>query len=209
MTILAIDSSIGISSVAILREDDRILYREQQDSTKQAALLMPLIESALAEAGLAYHDLTRVVSTVGPGSFTGIRIGLAAARGIAFAASLPCTGYTTLEVMAHATGAANALAILNAGKGEVFYQYFGSPSAPAIGTLDEVLARYPGASIASSLPLPEGFATPTITHPRADALAALAFAHPDRALPATPFYIRPPDAKPSIPALVAGSGNIG
>lgn len=187
-TILAIDSAIGISSCALWRDGNVAAYLENRESSMQAAKLVPLIEETLKTAGLAYSDLTLVASTVGPGSFTGIRIALATARGIAFAAGIPCVGYTTLEVMREAGG---ELCILNAGKGEVFWQFFGSePTAPAIGTLDDVLARYPHATLASSMsPAP-------ITHPRADALARLAAGHPERGLPPVPFYIRPPDAKP-------------
>jgi len=192
--ILALDSAIGISSVAIWRDGKVVVYLENRESTMQAARLMPLVESALAQAKIAYADLTAVASTIGPGSFTGIRIGLAAARGIAFAARLPCLGYTTLEVMHKAGG---ELCILNAGKSEVYFQHFGAgETGPAIGALEDILRVYPRAVVASGVPLPAGFATPIVTHPRADALAALAAAHPERALPPQPFYIRPPDAKP-------------
>ncbi len=186
--ILAIDSAIGISSAAIWQGGKVLAYLEDSASGMQAAKLVPLVEETLKQANLTYADLTHVAATVGPGSFTGIRIGLAAARGIAFAAGVPCLGFTTLEVMHEAGG---ELCILNAGKGEVYYQYFGAESTePAIGKLEEILARYPNATIAS------GISPATITHPRADALARLAANHPERAQPPSPFYIRPPDAKP-------------
>ncbi len=95
--------------------------------------------------------------------------------------------------------AGDTLAILNAGKGEVYFQYFGPlPTEPAIGDLTEILNTYPGAAVASSMPLPPGYAAPKITHPRADALAMLAATRPGSALPPAPFYIRPPDAKPQM-----------
>ncbi len=195
--ILALDSSIGISSVAIWHTDKIAAYLENRESTMQAAKLMPLVEEALNAAKLRYADLTHVACTTGPGSFTGIRIGMAAARGIAFAANIPSLGFTTLEVMEAATGDQNALAILNAGKGEVYFQKFGDAAcAPSIGSLADVLARYPRATIASGIPLPAGYAAPTITYPRADALATLAAQAPQDASALTPLYIRPPDAKP-------------
>lgn len=187
-TILAIDSAIGISSVAVWHGGKVAAYLEDRENTMQAAKLVPLIEETLKQAGLGYADLTHVAATVGPGSFTGIRIGLAAARGIAFAAGIPCLGYTTLEVMHEAGG---ELCILNAGKGEVFWQYFGAEKTePAIGKLDDILKQYPNAKIASSVSAAD------ITHPRADALARLAATKTSEALPPLPFYIRPPDAKP-------------
>lgn len=192
--ILAIDSSVGVSSVAIWQAGNIVSYLENKESSMQSARLMPLVEACLQAAKLPYSSLTHVAATVGPGSFTGIRIGLAAARGIAYAASIPCLGFTTLEVM-HAAGA--ELCIINAGKGEVFYQYHGKEKTePAIGYLPEILSNYPSATIASSVALPAGYQTPAITHPRADALARLAATNPDRAHEAVPFYIRPPDAKP-------------
>lgn len=194
-TILAIDSAIGISSCAVWHGGAVAAYRENRESTMQAAKLVPLIVETLQAADLNYGDLALVASTVGPGSFTGIRIGLAAARGIAFAACIPCVGYTTLSVMHEAGG---ELCILNAGKGEIFWQYFGKgKTEPAIGMLEEVLARYPAATVASSMSPAE------ITHPRADALARLAATRPESALPPVPFYIRPPDAKPSAVAQVS------
>lgn len=195
--ILAIDASIGRCSAAVWREGKAVAYRELLETTKQSSQLLPLIEATLQDAKLDYKDLNLVACTIGPGSFTGIRIGIATARGIAFAANIPSLGFTTLEVMAHATGASHTLAIVNAGKGEVYYQAFGnSPCEPSIGKLDDVLKLYPNHSLACSVPLPAGYATPAITHPRADALAELAATQAQHAVPLAPFYIRPPDAKP-------------
>jgi len=199
--ILAIDSAIGISSVSIWKDGKVAVYLEDRESTMQASRLVPLVESALSKAGLQYSDLTLVASTTGPGSFTGIRIGLATARAIAFAAGIPCVGYTTLEVMHEAGG---ELCILNAGKGEVYFQYFGKEKTnPGISPLADILEQYKGAKIACGVPLPTGYST-DITHPRADALAALAAKYPERASAPSPFYIRPPDAKPQTALCSAG-----
>ena len=197
-TILALDSAIGISSVAVWHEGKVVSYLENRESSMQSARLMPLVEEALAQAKLGYSDLTHIACTTGPGSFTGIRIGMAAARGIAFAANIPSLGFTTLRVMAEAMGSADCVAILNAGKGEVYYQYFGKNAcAPTIGTLQHALS-HPNNAIASSVLLPETYSQATITFPRADALAKLAALHPEEAADLMPFYIRPPDAKPQI-----------
>jgi len=202
-TILAIDSSIGISSVSIWKDGKVAVYLEDARSTMQASRLVPLIEEALLQADITYSDLSQVAATVGPGSFTGIRIGLATARGIAFSAGISCVGYTTLQVMCEALnsreGGDPCLCILNAGKGEVYYQHFPTMAEPAIGELTAILEKYKGAKIACGVPLSEGF-TASITHPRADALARLAATNPAAALPPAPFYIRPPDAKPHVAA---------
>lgn len=199
MNILAIDTSIGITSVAVRRAGQTLSYLENRESTMQAAVLVPLIERALMQAKTGYSELTHIASTVGPGSFTGIRIGLATARAIAFARNIPCLGYTTLAVMAKALGTRPTLAIVNAGKGEVFFEYFdGTHGKPAIGKLEEILAAHPQANIACSVPLPAGYGAPAIAFPRADALAALAEEAGECALPPEPYYIRPPDAKPQM-----------
>jgi tRNA threonylcarbamoyladenosine biosynthesis protein TsaB len=204
-TILAIDSSIGISSACIMQDGKVLAYLENKEPGMQSAQLIPLIENTLKEAKLTYKDLTHIAASTGPGSFTGIRISLSAARAVAFALSIPALGFTTLEVMKQATGEKNVVAILNAGKGEVFFQYFGKhTSEPAIGTIEAALVQAKDHTIASSMKLPAGFKNPNITFPRADALAQLAHSKSDRAAPLEPFYIRPPDAKPQTKLFSAG-----
>lgn len=174
----------------------------------QSARLLPMIEKAFVQAGVDYPDLTAVASTVGPGSFTGIRVGLATARGIAFAAGIPGLGFTTLDVMAY--GATHyvkdeqqMLVLLNAGKGEWYYQGFRLTDAwqalysPRVGLLEEAtrVMKPPVIVAGNAEHLPQGFLSTPVIFPRADALAALA-AMDASALPLKPFYIRPPDAKP-------------
>ena len=67
----------------------------------QAEVLVPLAQEVLAEAGAAFDDLDRIAVTVGPGAFTGLRIALAAARGIAVARDLPVVGITSFDAIAH------------------------------------------------------------------------------------------------------------
>lgn len=173
--ILAMDVACGPCSVAVWKGGRVAAYAEAAGVT-QSTRLLPLIEQVLKESGYDYKDLTAVTCTTGPGSFTGIRTGLATARGICLATGLPGLGFTTLETMALGQ---SGLAALNAGKGEYYYQSFkeGSPlSCACLGILKE---------------------TADITDlPRADMLARLAAEYPERATALAPFYIRPPDAKP-------------
>jgi tRNA threonylcarbamoyladenosine biosynthesis protein TsaB len=209
-TILAIDTATGPCSVALWDGKRISAYLENTKPVMQSASLMPMVEEALKQSGMGYEDVSAVAATVGPGSFTGIRVGLAAAQGIAFAAGIKSMGFTTLEVLAFAARkhAGNILAILNAGKGEWYYQHYasGKPLEDAqLGPLEQALAiAGANAVIAGNVILNEregsgarSFAAlrmTDVTFPRADALAELA-ATSSAAQPLRPFYIRPPDAK--------------
>jgi len=122
-----------------------------------------MVEAVLTEAGLWFQDLDRLAVTVGPGGFTGVRIGLAAARGFALAAGLPLVGVTTLETVA--TGAVTAmhdtagalppgaalLVGLDAKRADIYGQLFrvGGAAAPGPLPATDPLARPPGALVAS------------------------------------------------------------
>src|SRR5438105_2329637 len=96
-TILAIDTATGPCSVAVWKNGSIAAYCEELRTSAQSTMLMPMIEKALLKSHTEYGDLSAVAATIGPGSFTGIRVGLAAARGIAFAAGIKGLGFTTLE----------------------------------------------------------------------------------------------------------------
>jgi tRNA threonylcarbamoyladenosine biosynthesis protein TsaB len=84
------------------------------------------VDWALARAGWAKTDLAGFVATRGPGSFTGIRIGLGTIRGLALAAARPCAGVSVLEALAeaHGPGRGDRVALIGAGRGEVYGQRF-------------------------------------------------------------------------------------
>ena len=178
-TILAIDSSCGTCSVAIWNNGSITAYCEELSGALQAKKLIMMVEDALNIAKIDYCDLSKLACTVGPGSFTGIRIGLASARGIGFAANIPVCGYNSLQVMAFGMKDEEMpiLASLNAGKGEMVYQYFNT----------NMEASCPP-TLAASKNLATGY-------PRADLLAQLAAMYPGHAVEPLPFYVRPPDAK--------------
>ena len=133
--ILAIDTSTGPCSVAIVRNKHIVAFSEESRPHQQAAQLMTLVENALSAANIGYADIDAVAVTTGPGSFTGIRIGLAAARAIGMAAQKPVIGYTSLQVLVFA---AQPLAIerdgiivsMRAGKRQVFFQQFNTALPP-------------------------------------------------------------------------------
>lgn len=192
--ILALDTATGPCSAAVWKDGRVASYVENLKPAVQSTALMPMAEDALKKAGITYQDLTLVACTTGPGSFTGIRVALAAARAIAFAANIPGAGFTSLEVLAFASQQDKVLALLTAGKGEHYYQHFPG-GEPTLGTLEQAAQGGPVFTIGNAM-IP-GFTASEITFPRADALAALAASKTDYA-ELSPFYIRPPDAKPQV-----------
>lgn len=105
MRLLVIDTSGPVCGVAVL-DDDRVLceYTVQNRNT-HSANLMPMTEAVLASAGLSAGDLDAIAAVTGPGSFTGVRIGVATAKGIAHGAGIPCIAVDALESLCHSAGA--------------------------------------------------------------------------------------------------------
>lgn len=206
--LLAMDTSTGPCSVAVWKNGTLAAYVETLKPSMQSASLMPMVEQALSSSGVTYSDLSAVVATTGPGSFTGIRVALSAARAISYAANVPVMGYTSLEVLAFAAHTAeqpHALAILNAGKGECYYQYYSNDpwqpaGEPSLAGLDAILAAAPATSsmiVSGNMDVSDPRFIPCgVRFARADYLAQLAAEYPASAQPLLrPFYIRPPDAK--------------
>ncbi|KZD04209.1 tRNA (adenosine(37)-N6)-threonylcarbamoyltransferase complex dimerization subunit type 1 TsaB [Oceanibaculum pacificum] len=135
MKILALDTALSGCSVAILQDGRALAHRQRTMARGQAEALLPMVEAAMAEAGMAYAALDRLAVTVGPGSFTGLRIGLATARALALAAGKPLVGVTTLEAIAegalagHPTGKP-VLVALDSRRGDLFVQLFDAGSRP-------------------------------------------------------------------------------
>src|SRR6478609_8756980 len=102
MLILAIDTALDACAAGVLDTDAGHLIARESLSMKRghAEALMPLIARVVRESGVGFADLDRIAVTTGPGSFTGLRVGLSAARGIALAAEKPAVGLTTLSAYA-------------------------------------------------------------------------------------------------------------
>ncbi|HEY3367559.1 MAG TPA: tRNA (adenosine(37)-N6)-threonylcarbamoyltransferase complex dimerization subunit type 1 TsaB [Symbiobacteriaceae bacterium] len=122
MRILALETATSSCTVAVT--DGEAVLAESTLAVPRAhsTRLMPLIARAVAEGGLAKTDLDAIAVGIGPGSFTGLRIGLATAKGLAFALEKPCVGVSTLFAMAYGTCAQIGLVVpmLDAKRGEVF-----------------------------------------------------------------------------------------
>jgi tRNA threonylcarbamoyladenosine biosynthesis protein TsaB len=188
--------------------------------TGHAERLIPMIGETMAEAGLAFDDLDRLAVTIGPGTFTGTRIGIAAVRSLALATDAPTVGVSSLAVMAEVarrTIDAETLAVVtDARRGEVYAQLFGLGAAMSesqvlpIEDAAQLGGRLPitfvgsGAAAVAEAAVQGGrqarAALPDLL-PDAIALAALASGLDASDAPIAPFYLRPPDAKPQDKAI--------
>ena len=120
MIVLGLDTATKIGSVAIVR-DGEVLAEARAESKSHGSELLPMIDELCARAQVRPRDLDAVAIGAGPGSFTGLRIGMATAKGIAFAAGRPLWAVSSLAAMAHDVGGDDAIAcVLDARRGEVF-----------------------------------------------------------------------------------------
>jgi tRNA threonylcarbamoyl adenosine modification protein YeaZ len=162
MILLAIDTAAGLCAACIRNSENGVeLGREVLAIGKgHAERLIGVIESALGQAGLAYADLDRIGVAVGPGSFTGVRVGVATARGLALALGVPAVGVNTLEALAaeaHANFPDNPiLAAIDGRRGDLYCAIYAPDGAvlsepAAISVADAVsLARRHDAAIAGN-----------------------------------------------------------
>jgi tRNA threonylcarbamoyladenosine biosynthesis protein TsaB len=104
MIILAIDSALDACQAAIARDNEILAALSEPMSRGQAERLAPMVKETAEAAAIAFADLDRIVVTTGPGSFTGVRVGLSFARALALALARPCIGISTLEGLAFETG---------------------------------------------------------------------------------------------------------
>jgi tRNA threonylcarbamoyladenosine biosynthesis protein TsaB len=104
MIVLAVDTALDACSVAIARGEEALASLSEPMNRGQAERLAPMAREAAAQAGIALADIDRIAVTTGPGSFTGVRVGLSFARARALALNRPCVGVSTLEALALAEG---------------------------------------------------------------------------------------------------------
>lgn len=127
MRVLGIDTATWTSSVGIIDGRETLAERTlANEHGSHATTLLPMVESALHAARLRLSDLQLLAVSIGPGSFTGLRIGLSTVKGFSLAAGLPIVGVPTLEAFAHAAGRRSGLVcpVLDARKKEVYGAVF-------------------------------------------------------------------------------------
>jgi tRNA threonylcarbamoyladenosine biosynthesis protein TsaB len=113
MLILAIDTALSACSVAIVRGDETLVSQVVPMARGQAEHLAPMVRAVAIEAGIGFSQIDLIAVTRGPGAFTGLRIGLAFARGLALALDRPCVGVSTLEVLALGAAHVRTLAAID------------------------------------------------------------------------------------------------
>jgi tRNA threonylcarbamoyladenosine biosynthesis protein TsaB len=225
MKILAIDTALNACSVALMDGRTTIAFSHEIRSRGHAEKLLPTIQDLMQGNGFKFADLNSIGVTIGPGTFTGLRIGLAAARAISLTANLPCIGVSTLECLAASVTEAEAngraiVPLIDARRQEIYHQTFqynkvdaefpNPLSDPKASNIDEMLSILPtaptfifgsGAELLTNL---DGFNAETMTllekEPDPDArlvaqIALKKLQKNDFTSPPAPLYLRAPDAK--------------
>ena len=218
--ILAFDCAGAVCSVVLWRQDGVLARRAHAARHGQAEILLPMIEATLGDAAIGYGGLAAIATTVGPGSFTGLRAGLAAARGLALATGLKAVGVSTLAAAAHATALGERrgrtiLAAIDSRRTEIFLQAFdqhlAALAAPVVLTPEDAAAASPSgalllagdgaAPVLAALQAKGRDAMPAASAGATDAavvamLAARQLAQSGEPPPLSPLYLRAPDITP-------------
>lgn len=215
MIILALDSATSACSAALWRDGAVLARRFAQMERGQSEVLVPMVAEVMAEAGLSFGDLDLLAVTVGPGAFTGIRIGLSTARALALAAGKPLAGIATPEAVAAAVPEAErqgraVVVVLDSRREELWVQVFSSaleaqgpvraltPLEVAALDLGPVVLAGDACELAAPL-MTDAVLASSPGAPDAVLVAALAARHwpAGTALPPEPLYLR--DADVTLP----------
>lgn len=210
--VLAFDTSFGPVSAALvtLKGEAVASFEADNPAGTQAETLPPRVAEMFASAGVAFSQVDRIAVTVGPGAFTGVRVGLAFAKGLRLATGAIILGVTTLECLAAQAGGRTVGVAIDARRGEVYAQAFDAAVTPlteaAVLPLGEVAARF-GAVLRAPFVLTgsgaalvaEAIGEPVeiVAHGRIDTklLARRMIAADPKRYPPAPAYLRAPDAR--------------
>jgi tRNA threonylcarbamoyl adenosine modification protein YeaZ len=199
-TVLAIDTAAPRLQLALLRPDGAIDSSVDELAQGHAELLFPRLDALLERNDLAYADLDRVAVTTGPGSFTGLRIGLSAGRGLGVALGLPVVGVPSLVALSLAAPRGKPVAVLlDARRGEGYFQVFDAPGQPAgeaqLLPMEEARAHIPDDATLIESPFVD-----------VGVLARFAATADPAAFPPEASYVRGADARPQDKARIARVG---
>lgn len=192
---LGIDTAAPRLQLAVLRGDGAIDLSIDDIATGHAEILFDRLAALLARNGLSHADVERIAVTAGPGSFTGLRIGLSAARGLGLARRLPVLGIPSLFALSLGVEAGPVTVLLDARRGEAYFQSFSAPGVaetePQLLPIEAARSRVrPGAHLIES--------------PFVDLAAMVRFAATadPETYPPHAAYIRDADAKPQDAARI-------
>jgi tRNA threonylcarbamoyladenosine biosynthesis protein TsaB len=223
MRVLAVDTALEACAAAVLDTEVGLLASESEPMVRgHAEALMPLVARVMSASGLVFADLDRFAVTIGPGSFTGLRVGVAAVRGFALAAGKPAVGLTTLAAYAAphiaADDATSLISVIDARNDNVYMQLFGPAGRtiiqPRVASVREAVraasagpARVAGTGAALVMAAwPAGQPRPPLVDSaRAPSIEWIAHlgAAAAQTIPPKPLYLRAPDAQPQDGGRVA------
>lgn len=206
MSVLVIDTALGACSVGLFEETRRLAGESLPMAKGHSERLGGLARDVLARQDRS--AIARVGVTVGPGSFTGLRVGLAFALGLGEALNRPVIGLSTLQALAHSIDRAGpVITAIDARRGQVYLQRFedGAPVDPpqalSVAEASELASSKPTARlVGSGAPLIAAGQTDRVfdlAAPTLEALAALTLSADPETAPPRPLYLRAPDATPS------------
>src|SRR5262249_24202755 len=217
MRVLAIDTALAACAAAVLDTDRGIVASESLPMVRgHAEALIPLIARVMKQSDISFRDLGRVAVTTGPGSFTGVRVGLAAARGFGVATGVPVVGVSTLSVYAAPylanNGKSSVVAAIDARHDHVFLQVFGpggqillSPRLAPLSEAVDAASVTPACLVGSAARAVADGLAKNATPPRAidprEApdivwVAQIGAVTPQAQSAPNPQYLRAPDAQP-------------
>ncbi|TKW67226.1 MAG: tRNA (adenosine(37)-N6)-threonylcarbamoyltransferase complex dimerization subunit type 1 TsaB [Paracoccus denitrificans] len=181
--VLGFDTSAAHCAAALLSGNRLIASAQEEMAKGQAERLMPLVEEMLAGAGATWRDLALIGVGTGPGNFTGIRISVAAARGLALSLGIPAIGISATEALAYGLPRPCRIVIPGRRDTVIWQDFVGTATTPQ---QDDKTALPPG---------------PPVAHPRvtiAEGIARLALERSTSPQPRpSPIYLRPADAAPA------------
>lgn len=206
MLIVGLTSSTATVGVAVARDGELRASRQVVTDRRHAEEITPLLTEALREADCSVAEIDRLAVDVGPGRFTGLRVGLATARGLALACSLPMVGVTSLELLAAGSPGRPVVAVIDARRNEVFQQVFHSsgPEKAVVGPPAELAAAVP----LDAVVVGDGadryhdiYGAPVVLGQAPDATVLVGLAAdrtPQNGSEVLPVYLREPDVQVNI-----------
>ena len=195
MNVLAIDTSVGVS-VAILRSNGELTQSPAVDHGMQGELTAELISQVVAESGLEISDITDVVVGVGPGPFTGLRVGLVTAGVFAHARNIPIHGICSLDVIAF-DYAKPCVVVTDARRKELYWARYEDKriGEPQVSKPEDLLAQFPNTEfVGPGAHLYPGSINGELLDLKAGSLAKLFVSGNAQLVDVSPMYLRKPDA---------------
>ena len=195
MNVLAIDTSVGVS-VAILRSNSELTQSQAVDHGMQGELTADLISQVVAESGLEINEITDVVVGVGPGPFTGLRVGLVTARVFAHARNIPIHGICSLDAIAF-DYAKPCVVVTDARRKELYWARYEDKriGEPQVSKPEDLLAQFPDSEfVGPGAQLYPDSISGSVLELKAGSLAKLFVSGNALLVDVSPMYLRKPDA---------------